>query len=859
LGAVAVALLERDELLARLEAARAAGGRLVLVGGEAGVGKTSLVRAFAAGVERGLLTGACESLTTPTPLGPFVDVAAQAGGEVAELVGSGADTRSVALAVLEELRRPSVLVLEDLHWADEASLDVLRVVGRRIDGVSGLVVATYRDEEIEGHPLARVLGELASAPGVERTTVPRLSPDAVRTLAEAYGAEPQGLYELTGGNAFYVTEVLAAGGEALPATVRDAVLARAAALDPRSRRLLDVAALVPGRAELWLLEAVAPEDVDGLDGCVAAGMLHADRDAVAFRHELARLAVESAVPPKRRRTVNAALLAALAVPPGADPDEARLAHHAEEAGDEEAALRHSLAAAERAARMGAHREAAAHYERALRHGQALPDPKRARLLTAYADEAVVTASYRASIEARREAIALHRSLGDGLAAGEGLSRLTIPCVTLGENAAAEEASLEAITLLETLPPGVELASAYAFQAYMRMLGRDNDEAVGWGEKAVELAERFDDAETLSFGLNMVGTSFVMAGEIDRGIEFLLRSLAVAQEHAIEYRVASAYSMLGTGLGEMYELERAEHYLREHVAFAEEHDIDSLYQRSWLSATLVYRGRWDEGTELAREVLARTSSTISRITALIALARARARRGDPGAPESLDEALELARPGGHLQRLGHVHAARAEAAWLEGDAERAAEEARAAYTLALEKRHLWFTGELAYWQWKAGALDEAPAWIAEPYRLQLDGDPRAAAAAWRARGCPYEAARTLGDAGDEEALLESLVELEALGAVPAARLVRERLRALGARVPRGPRPSTRANPAELTDREVEVLHLIAGGMRNADVAERLVLSPRTVDHHVSSILRKLRVATRGEAAAEASRLGLLEHR
>jgi DNA-binding CsgD family transcriptional regulator len=242
-----------------------------------------------------------------------------------------------------------------------------------------------------------------------------------------------------------------------------------------------------------------------------------------------------------------------------------------------------------------------------------------------------------------------------------------------------------------------------------------------------------------------------------------------------------------------------------------------------------------------------------------MGRVRARRGDPGAFRALDEALELSVPGGHLQRLGHVHAARAEAAWLSGDRERALHEGLAVYPLALEKRHLWFAGELAYWQWKAGSLDEVPAWIAEPYRVQLEGSPDAAAQAWRAHDCPYEAARALAEAEDEELLLEGLAEFERLRAEPAAKLLRQDLRARGASVPRGPRPATRANPAELTERELEVLRLVAAGKRNAEVASELVVSPRTVDHHVSAILRKLDVRTRGEAAAAASRLGLIEDR
>jgi len=320
-----------------------------------------------------------------------------------------------------------------------------------------------------------------------------------------------------------------------------------------------------------------------------------------------------------------------------------------------------------------------------------------------------------------------------------------------------------------------------------------------------------------------------------------------------------YSMLGSGLGEMYDLERSERYLREHIAFAELHDIDTMYTRSWLAAVLVYRGSWDEGVALAQEVLRQAGGSISFITALVALARVRARRGDPDARDALDRALEFARPGGHLQRLGHVHAARAEEAWLAGDRERTVAEAQAVFDLALEKRHLWFAGELAYWQWKAGIMRDAPDWIAEPYRLQLAEEPRAAAEAWRLRKCPYEAARALAETDEESFLLEALAEFVRLGAEPAVKLVQERLRGIGAPVPRGPRQTTRANPGALTVRELEVLRLVAFGLRNAEVAEQLVLSRRTVDHHVSSILRKLEAKTRGEATAAAAQMGLLEDR
>jgi DNA-binding CsgD family transcriptional regulator len=848
-------LLERDELLASLAASLDEGGRLVFVGGEAGIGKTALVRAFAERVACPVHRGSCENLATPSPFGPFADIAATTGGPLTGLLERGADPRTVALALLDELARPTLVVLEDVHWADEATLDSLRVLGRRIDQTRGLVVATFRDDEVDGdHPLRVVLGQLASARGVSRLRVPRLTVDAVRELAESSGADGDAIHELTGGNPFYVTEVLAVGSDVLPETVRDAVLARVAPLGADARPFLEVVALVPGGAELWLLEVVAPEATEHLDACLAAGVLSEDSLTVGFRHELARLVLEDSVPAARKRRLHATLLVSLEA---GGAGASRLAHHAEHAGDAAAVMEHAPAAAREASAAKAHREAAQQYARALRFASDHDARARAELLGAYALELQLTGLSAAAAAAWREAASLYRSLGDRLGEGVCLAWLIRACVPIGRNAEAEEASRAAIELLESVGPSPELARAYAAQAYMRMLNRDNADGVAWGTRAAKLAEQLDDTDTLAYALNMIGTSHVMAGEIDTGVDRLLESLRIARQNGLWLWVGPALSMLGSGLGEMYELPRSEQYLREHLEWADEHDLWPYYSLSWLALVQAYTGRWAEATATASDVLSKADDAISRISALVALGRIRARRGDPGAIEVLDEALELSQPGGHLQRLGHVHAARAEAMWLVGDVERAAAEARAAYDLALEKRHLWFTGELAYWQRRTGTLDRWPDWVAEPWRLQLAGSFEAAANAWRARGCPYEAARALAELDEEEPLRTALAELEGLGAGPLGRLVRSRLRALGASVPRGPRSATRANPAELTTRELDVLRLVSSGMRNAEIAEELVVSRRTVDHHVSAILRKLGVRSRGEATVAARERGLLD--
>ncbi|HXF98634.1 MAG TPA: AAA family ATPase [Gaiellaceae bacterium] len=859
-------LLEREEALAALTEALASAlggeGRVALVYGEAGIGKTTVVRAFAR-ASRGtarVLWGACDPLFTPRPFGPLYDLAREAGSTVL-LEVEREDDRTAQLASLLDLlgETPTVGVVEDAHWADEASLDALRYLARRIERVPCLLVVTYRDDEVGAeHPLRLLLGAIPSGVA-RRIELGPLSDRAVRELASAAGRDATGLYERTRGNPFYVTEVLAASGSGLPATVRDAVLARALGLGNEARAVLDLASVVPGQVERWLLDEVLGSASAGANVCVERGMLVPGPGGLAFRHELARQAILEALGPERRAANHRAVLHTLEARPDRDSLLPRLAHHAEAAGDAGAVVRYAPLAAARAAAVGSHREAAALYELALRYADEAGDDVRVALVEAYAHVAHLTGRLDEAIAARREAIELSRRLGDPLREGENLARLTMPFIGAGRNAEAEEAGRQAIAVLEELPPGRELAVAYAFQAYLRMLSRDNADGVAWGERARSLAEEVGDVDTLAMALNMIGTSHVMAGEIEPGCEYLERSLALALEHGLTPRVASAYGMLASGLGEMYEFDRAERWIREYLRFGGERDLDVSYITSWLAAVHVYRGRWDEGAELAQQLLAGDAGPLARITALVALGRVRARRGDPGAEEALDEALELSRPGGHLQRLGHVLAARAEAAWLAGDRERALAEARAAYPLALEKRHLWFAGELAYWQWRCGRLESAPGWIAEPYRLQLAGDALGAARAWATRGCPYERARALAESENTEARLEAVGALDELGAAPLARQLRGHLRALRVRVPRGPRPSTRDNAAGLTRRELEVLALVAEGLRNAEIADWLVVSRRTVDHHVSAILRKLGAHTRGEAAAEAARLGLLENR
>ena len=851
-------LLERAEPLADLDGlltASAAGGHVAVVCGEAGAGKSALAAAFAAraGSRARMLWGACDPLLTPRALGPLHDIAQQVGGALRESLAGGRrdDVFDALLTALDGPRQRArpVVVLEDLHWADEATLDMVAFLGRRLSRCRVLLVLTYRDDEVgPHHQLRTVLAGLPRGP-VRRLRLAPLSAEAVAELARRAGRPATEVFAVTGGNPLLVTEVLAASAEGVPPTVRDLVLSRLAALSEAAREVAGLVSVVPSQAEPALLGA----RLAAVDECLAHGVLVANSDSLAFRHELLRRAVEESMSPVRRAALHAEVLAALGRRPGVDP--ARLVHHAHHAGDAEAVLRWAPVAAARASDVRAYRQAAAHYETALPFTAGVPAPELAELLEAYALAAYHGGLTPEALDARRRALALREAGGDVERIGHDLRWVSRLCWWNGRPDEARVTALRAVQVLETIPPGRQLAAAYCHLSGLHMLGDEDAEAIVWGERALTLARRLDDTETEVDALINIASARMLRG-YPAGVAGLQEAHELAVTAGADDQAGRALVNLGSMAVDWADYRTAEDVMERVLPFTVARDLDG-YTRHMLghrARLRLARGDWRAARADADQALTGPDQPgACLLPALTVRGTIRSRRGEAGAAADLELAAEKGYRTGELQFVAPAAIALAEHLWLAGDPDRAAAEAKRGLELAEANDHPWFVGELAFWLWRCGQLGEAPGMAARPYRLLIGGDWRGAASAWAALGCPYPRALAL-TLGDGDATAEALRVLDGFGAVVPARRLRTELRERGLRVPRGPRAP--AAPAGLTARQLEVLALLAEGLSNAQIAERLTVSAKTVDHHVSAVLSKLGVPSRGLAAAAARRDGFL---
>jgi DNA-binding CsgD family transcriptional regulator/tetratricopeptide (TPR) repeat protein len=866
-----VPILEREALLARLiellGGTRRGSGRLVLVAGEAGIGKTALVDAFLAGLPRGttVLSGACDPVVPARAFAPIGDIAVDFGDGLPEALATGDRDRVFDrfLALLRRVGSGSAVVLEDLHWVDSATIDLLKVIGRRLPDLPVLILGTYRPHDVDGdHPLRLAIGDLQPS-SIDELQVPALSVDAVATLVAGRGVDAAALHRATGGNAFFVTEILAGGRGLVPASVRDAVAARVARLSDNAVKTLRATAILGPRAERPAVLAVAgASGAGGLDECLARGVLEEREGLLTFRHELARQAVLDTLQNDERTRLHSLSLAVLRT--GIVPaDAVRLTRHAIEAGDASAIVDLAPRAAEVSGGLGAHGEAADLLAVTLALPELVDDRRRADLLEQYAYECSMSDRVAAARSAQDAALTIWRRLGNERREGNGLRALATYMWLGGEGDRAREVAESAVATLEPIEPqGRELAEAYAKVAQLLTnSGQDDAAARRWATRAIELAERLGEGQIVVHAQTTLGLAHIYWGSegdamFATGWAYLEEAHRRAKAGGLSEDLIRILINFVETARDLKRYDDAERYAEEATALLREREFE-LYRHLLnvrIAQIALTRGRWEEAERAAMALIDGSSpSNQVRVRALETLGRLRARRGESGAWVMLDEAQAIVGHG-ELQDICPLHAARAEVAWLEGDLDRAGAEAVAGMKLAAAiDPPVWY-GELSFLAWRAGRIERLPDGTDDAYVLHAAGRVREAAAAWRALGCPYEEALALSDSGDEHDLREALTILHGLGASVMARRVTEQLVSLGARkVPRGPRPSTRANPAGLSARELEILGLIRHGARNAEIAKQLVLSPKTVDHHVSAVLRKLGVRDREAARREADRL------
>lgn len=850
-------LLERETELERLNALLAdpdrTGGVVVLIRGEAGIGKSALVRAFAGRAENiaNWYWGYCDDLGTPRPFAPFWDLAADAP-DVADAL-TRQDRHQVfdsLYRLLDDDLRPGVLVLEDTHWSDEATVDAIRYLGRRVARTRGLLILTYRTGEVgQDHPLRSAVGDLPND-SVVRIEPASLSRQAVAEIVADVGLDPDEVTEVTGGNPFLVTEMAVAGGDVVPTSVRDSVIARVDRLSGESRAMLKSLAVIPGHVSTDEVAAITARSLDEVAECERMELLQMTDGQVAFRHDLIRRAVESTLTTSELVDAHRRVLGHLP----ADSDPARLVHHALGAIDIDRFVPLALEAARRAAAVSSNREAAAHYRSV--------EPYVGTLAPEVAGDVFLEwAAIEHYLDAKEAAPLVDRSLG-AFRETQDARRLPGALVTAvdikrssGRFDQAHAHADEAIALLEGDDPSPELAAALAAKSWLLIHRGDIVAAESMAGRARRVARSTGNEAADLSAEGVLGTLAYVRGR-PGGLDLMEQVRRRARDGGNHFEEVNTLLRIGRVAVEIRDLARAADYGTQAMAVAARYELSSLETEALLITTesRLGMGEWSSAEDSAVEAIGRHPSADVRFERIVGLVGLRA--GRRGALDHLDRAWRLAEASDEIDHLLEVGAALVEAMWILGTADdgmiRRCEQLVQA---GIDYEYPWPAGWLAYWLWNVGAMSAIPDGVPAPWVDLSSGRIAAAADFWQSRRYPYERALCVAR-GDRNQRLEAVESMEVLGATAVASKLRRELRQAGVAVPRGRGRATRSHEAGLTGRQAEVLTLLAEGLTNPEIADRLFVSTRTVENHVSAVFSKLGATGRVEVVEEARRRGLI---
>ena len=862
-------LIERDDFLASLHngfrKAAAAEGHCFFIIGEAGIGKTSLVKVFLKEIEDDCIEyiGACDSLFTPRPLAPLYDLALQINEDWVDKIhsiSSRAELFTKFVQVLTHKQRPVVVVFEDIHWADEATLDFIKFFARRISRTKCLFVLTSRHDEInQQHSLRNVMADL-SPDTFTRIELPPFSKEAVQKLADEKGYDGEDVYSITSGNPFYVNEVLASYSAGVPHNIKDSVLSSYNNLSDEARNLWQQLSVIPEGLEVERLYKVDQSWHEAIGHCIAIRILIIKNNKIRFKHELYRRTIEGSLSPFRRIALNKKLLDLFLESFQERGEIEKIVHYAKNANESELVVKYAPLAAQQAASVGSHIEASRLFLTAIEYSDGADDCDLVEFYENYAYECYLTNQIREAITYQGKALKIWKEKNKIEQIGNSERFLSRLWWFEGNHQYSESYAQKAIEVLDNQPSSKAKAMAYSNMAHLKMLSDAIDDCIYWGKKAIEIANEIDDAETLVHAKTSIGASMMLnPSTSEKGLALLKESLEASLKNSYHEHAGRAYAALATISVGTNNYELAQKTLEDGINYCEERDLNSskLYMVCWKAIVKLEMGNWNEAFCIADNLLKNEGLLpVIKIGALTVVATLRMRRGDLDALSLLHDAKTMAFKTTEPQQIIPVLTALLEYEWLTGKRQvepDLLDEIMSGFINA----KTFAQSRFIFWLKKLGRQNSL---VNEIFRTGTPLDVPTGvygAIEWERLGCSYEQALCLFEGRDHDKR-KALSLMQHLGASGVSEKFKMEMRSSGIKkIPRGLRASTKFNPAQLTNRELEVLQLLKTGIQNKEIAEALFISPKTVDHHISSILFKLSVSSRSKAVTEGVRLGILK--